>query len=152
MIRFLQTPGPIKKIVLGGLLTVVCVLMAITLIPGFGKNGVSDDNALKAGVFMAIEAKFGSNKPTPLRIGYLNSIRAEGDFAFVVSDRNIHWFEAFLESFDLSTAAAIKAEKVPDEHGITMLNAIHELSNKLLDTAGPHATVLAVPEAPSAGA
>ncbi len=39
MIRFLQTPGPIKKIVLGGLLTVICVLMAITLIPGFGTSG-----------------------------------------------------------------------------------------------------------------
>ena len=34
MIRFLQTPGPIKKVVLGGLLTVICGAMAITLIPG----------------------------------------------------------------------------------------------------------------------
>jgi peptidyl-prolyl cis-trans isomerase D len=43
MIRFLQTPGPIKKIVLGGLLTVVCVLMAITLIPGFGSGSFLSD-------------------------------------------------------------------------------------------------------------
>src|SRR5882757_2103356 len=34
MIRFLQTPGPVKKIVLGGLLTLICAAMAITLIPG----------------------------------------------------------------------------------------------------------------------
>jgi peptidyl-prolyl cis-trans isomerase D len=34
MIRFLQKPGPIKKIVLGGILLVVCVMMVITLIPG----------------------------------------------------------------------------------------------------------------------
>jgi len=34
MIRFLQQPGPIKKIVLGGLLVVVCVMMVITLVPG----------------------------------------------------------------------------------------------------------------------
>jgi peptidyl-prolyl cis-trans isomerase D len=36
MIRFLQTPGPIKKIVLGGVLLVICVMMVITLIPGGG--------------------------------------------------------------------------------------------------------------------
>jgi peptidyl-prolyl cis-trans isomerase D len=36
MIRFLQTPGPIKKIVLGGILTFISVMMAITLIPGSG--------------------------------------------------------------------------------------------------------------------
>ena len=34
MIRFLQTPGPLKKIVLGGLLLVVCVMMVVTLVPG----------------------------------------------------------------------------------------------------------------------
>jgi peptidyl-prolyl cis-trans isomerase D len=34
MIRFLQTPGPAKKIVLGALLLVVCVMMVVTLVPG----------------------------------------------------------------------------------------------------------------------
>ena len=45
MIRFLQTPGPIKKIVLGGLLTVICALMAITLIPGFGNSSFMGTSA-----------------------------------------------------------------------------------------------------------
>ena len=34
MIRFLQTPGPLKKILLGGLLLVICVMMVVTLVPG----------------------------------------------------------------------------------------------------------------------
>ena len=34
MLRFLQTPGPIKKIILGAILVVVCVMMVITLVPG----------------------------------------------------------------------------------------------------------------------
>ncbi len=34
MLRFLQKPGPIKKIVLGGLLVIICVMMIITLVPG----------------------------------------------------------------------------------------------------------------------
>jgi peptidyl-prolyl cis-trans isomerase D len=34
MIRFLQTPGPAKKIILGGLLLVICAAMVITLVPG----------------------------------------------------------------------------------------------------------------------
>jgi len=34
MIKFLQTPGKIKKFVLGGLLVVICAAMVITLIPG----------------------------------------------------------------------------------------------------------------------
>ena len=34
MIRFLQTPGKTKKIVLGGLLVIICGAMVVTLIPG----------------------------------------------------------------------------------------------------------------------
>ena len=34
MIRFLQTPGPTKKIVLGGILLVICAAMVISFIPG----------------------------------------------------------------------------------------------------------------------
>ncbi len=34
MIRFLQTPGRMKQIILGGLLLLICAAMVITLIPG----------------------------------------------------------------------------------------------------------------------
>lgn len=34
MIRFLQTPGPIKKVVLGGILLIICISMAWYVLPG----------------------------------------------------------------------------------------------------------------------
>src|SRR4051794_15466268 len=34
MIRFLQTPGPTRKIVLSSLLLLICAAMVITLVPG----------------------------------------------------------------------------------------------------------------------
>ena len=114
---------------------------------GFGKSGVSDIHALKRGTFIAIENKFGSNKPTAMQIGFLNSIRASQGFAFVVSDRNIDWLAAFLESFEVAAEAASKNQPVPAEHGARMLNALAELSNKLLDTPAPEPSVIeAVPE------
>lgn len=100
----------------------------------YGKSGISDFLVWRRGAFMAIETKFGSNKPTAPQVGFLNSIRAEDGFAFVVSDRNIDWFQAFLESFDIAVVAQSKKEDVPAEHGARMVNAIAELSNKLLDT------------------
>src|SRR5579863_7301820 len=46
MIRFLQSEGPIKKIVLSGLLLLICAAMEIAFVPGIG----SDDVLSKPGV------------------------------------------------------------------------------------------------------
>ena len=38
MIRFLQSEGPIKKVVLSGLLLLICAAMVIAFVPGIGSN------------------------------------------------------------------------------------------------------------------
>jgi peptidyl-prolyl cis-trans isomerase D len=38
MIRFLQTEGPVKKIVLSGLLLIICAAMVIAFVPGIGSD------------------------------------------------------------------------------------------------------------------
>lgn len=107
---------------------------------GFGGSGISDFIAVKRGTFLSIETKFGSNKPTAMQIGFLNSIRANDGFAFIVNEKNLGWLEAWLESFDLAINCVAQKMQVPPEHGARMLNAIAELFNKLLDTPGEPAT------------
>lgn len=45
MIRFLQTPGPIKKVVLGGILIVISLAMLVYLIPSSGNQSFGNPNA-----------------------------------------------------------------------------------------------------------
>jgi peptidyl-prolyl cis-trans isomerase D len=52
MIRFLQTPGRFQKALLVGFLSIVCIMMVVTLVPGgvlsdFGSRGVGADSVAK---------------------------------------------------------------------------------------------------------
>jgi hypothetical protein len=80
----------------------------------YGKSGISDIIALKRGTFMAIETKFGSNKPTAMQIGFLNSVRASDGFAFVVNEKNLPWLErSWRASTSRRRSPRCKGEKVP---------------------------------------
>jgi hypothetical protein len=94
----------------------------------YGRSGISDFNCLGLGVFIAIETKFGSNKPTGPQIAFLNSVKAEKGFAFVVNENNLDFLDQFLESFAIAAAAQSRGEAVPDEHGSRMLNCIYALT------------------------
>ena len=104
---------------------------------GFGKGGISDFNALKNGVFLAVETKFGTNKPTALQVGYCHSIQAEKGFAFCVNERNLAWFETWLQSFDNAVAGVAAHVGDDKEHGVDpadgalLLNAISALTEML---------------------
>ncbi|HYL15390.1 MAG TPA: peptidyl-prolyl cis-trans isomerase [Terriglobales bacterium] len=60
MIRFLQTPGPIKKVVLSGILLVFCGAMVITLIPG----GLSTNFGFGGGPAAGVVATVGDQDVT----------------------------------------------------------------------------------------
>jgi hypothetical protein len=95
---------------------------------GFGTTGVADFNALKAGVFLAVEAKFGSNKPTKRQKAYLQSISAESGFGFAVNEKTVGDLARWLVMFDRSVEAVQKGGKMSDEDGAGMLDAIRALT------------------------
>ena len=98
----------------------------------FGATGISDRLAFRDGVLMAIEAKFGKNKPTAMQKAFLESISAESGFGFVVSERNLPAFETFLDVFDRSCQGASEGERVADEDGATMLQCLHDLTEMVV--------------------
>lgn len=105
---------------------------------GYGTSGVSDFNALhKGGVFLAIEAKFGSNKPTPQQLNYLHLVKDLDGFAFVVNEKNLDSLEAWLEAFGRAVKAQLAGEPVTHEDGAMMANAMIELLAMLYPDAKP---------------
>lgn len=95
---------------------------------GFGRTGISDFNALRDGVFIAVETKFGKNKPTPMQIGFLESVQAESGMSFVVNEQNIGAFQTWLAHFDNAVTAQAEERDVDPADGAAMLDAMRELS------------------------
>ena len=98
---------------------------------GFGKIGVADFNAIRAGVFLAVETKFGKNKATVHQTAFLSSVLAEDGFGFIVRDTTLDSFKAWMEAFDRSVEAQSQQRDVAPEDGSIMLNAMRVLTAEL---------------------
>ena len=94
---------------------------------GFGVSGISDFNAVKDGVFMAVETKFGSNKPTAMQGAFLRSINQESCFGFVVNENTLEWLDTFLEEFERSKIDVSEKKAMAHESGAALIDAIRAL-------------------------
>ena len=94
---------------------------------GYGKSGVSDFHAIKDGVFLAVETKFGSNKPTELQRAFLESINANTAYGFVVNDKNLDWLEVFLRNFNEQAEEVATNQRMSHEAGASLIDAIRAL-------------------------
>ena len=63
----------------------------------FGKAGVPDFLACHKGRMIAVETKFGSNKPTALQKHELAGIQASGGVALVINEKNLGALEVILK-------------------------------------------------------
>jgi len=96
-------------------------------------SGVVDKHAIRNNVYIAIEAKFGSNKPTLLQKAFLQTIAHHGGFAFVVNEKNIVQFALWLETFDAAVQHAAQNKGRPsDEQGAIMLDCIKALTEDIV--------------------
>lgn len=95
---------------------------------GYGRPGASDFMALRGGVFLAVETKFGNSKPTAAQRAFLESVAAEDGFGFVVNEVNLPAFRLFLEQFDLAAQAVSGHQEVAPESGAAMLDCIKLLT------------------------
>lgn len=98
---------------------------------GFGKVGVADFNALRGGVFLAIETKFGTNKPTVHQVAFLSSVIAEDGFGFVVNEKRLDWLANWMDAFDRSAKGVSEGKQPTPEDGAIMLDAIREMTHEL---------------------
>jgi len=70
---------------------------------GFGRSGVPDIVACVNGLFLAIECKAGTNKPTALQVREIESIRRNNGVAVVVNEENWDMVRELVKKLKAST-------------------------------------------------
>jgi Holliday junction resolvase len=68
---------------------------------GFGRSGVPDIICCYNSLFIGIECKAGTNKPTALQEKEMADIRKAGGVVFVINELNLTLLEKFLMGEDL---------------------------------------------------
>ena len=71
---------------------------------GYGSQGVADFLALKGGLLIAIETKFGSGKTTALQEKFLLDVARNGGLAMVVRETNLDVLSAGLAALNARMA------------------------------------------------
>ena len=99
---------------------------------GFGRSGVSDFIALKQGVPLAIETKFGKYQPTPLQQIFLKRFAAQKGMAFIVDEANVDALEAYLVGFDAVVHARDSGRPPDASVEVSLLAALTRLTSRIV--------------------
>lgn len=86
------------------------VYYAMPVMGGMASNGTPDFLLCYKGVFVAIEAKAGKGKATPLQLVRLNEIVKAGGIAVIINENNITSFSEILDNVDNGYAEVVLDE------------------------------------------
>ena len=67
---------------------------------GFGRSGIPDIIVCHRGVFLGIECKAGTNKPTALQLAEMEKIRDAGGQAFTVNENSLFIVDELLTNIE----------------------------------------------------
>lgn len=67
---------------------------------GYGVSGVHDFNALKRGLFLTVETKFGKNTPTAQQHAFARKVRVGGGLSFMVNEDRLILLQNWLLARD----------------------------------------------------
>ena len=92
-----QTPESLIKAQIRAILKKHNVYYAMPIGTGYGNSGVPDFLCCVNGLFIAIEAKSGNNKPTALQNKNIREIQDAGGVALVINETNMADIETHIK-------------------------------------------------------
>lgn len=78
----------------------------------YGKSGIADILSIHNSVSIAVEAKYGNNKPTGHQVAFLKRFDAEGGIAFCINEKMTDMFNQFMDDFEYAARAAGRQEPI----------------------------------------